>query len=115
MKAWFNALTDASVVVSGVPVGYCTCTKISPRSIDGMNSNPTTPSGISATAPIVSTAEIATTVFGCASPQVSGWSTYQPRNRVNPRVKSSMKPGGLHFESSDQLPASDGVIMNDTA
>ena len=39
-----------SVTASGVPIGNSTCTKISPRSTRGMNSNPTSPSGISATA-----------------------------------------------------------------
>ncbi len=49
-----SSRTVASVIVNGVPVGYCTCTKIWPRSCAGKNSKPTTPSGISAIAPAVS-------------------------------------------------------------
>ena len=80
-----------------------------------MNSNPISPSGINAIAPTVSAAQTAVTEIGCFRAKPSTRSPYQTRVRSKARVKASITRGGRQFESSDQLPASEGVTVNDTA
>ena len=66
-----RSATALLVTDSGVPTGKSTCTKISPRSTRGMNSNPTIPVGMRASEPTVETREIPATSSGWRSAQTS--------------------------------------------
>ncbi len=100
-------------VVSGVPVGYVACTKTSPRSTGGMNSKPTAPSGTSSSAKTTAAPEATATATGRRSAHGSARRAYHWRRFSKPSAKRSIGFGAFQRESSDQFPASDGVMVNE--
>src|SRR5579872_261066 len=88
--------------------------KISPRSTDGMNVNPTKPSGSSEIASTKDAAATPNTNLGRSSALGSNRSAYHNRVCSNQRPNASIGRHGLHLLLRDQRPARVGVTVNDT-
>src|ERR1700685_3519898 len=104
----------ASTVVSGVPIGYATWMKISPRSVGGMNSSPTTPSGTSEIASTNVTKQKIATALPCCMPHGSARFVYQVRNASKRSPNQTTGFHGFQCDLSAHRPANVGVTVNET-